>query len=167
MGTPRRELIWATITEQVTFSANGTYVNLDLLTGYKGIQGADTAGVTIMRCLGFVVPQSPANGDSWYLGFRVGDLKQTTAAPAAVSALNPNPRDDPYTNWRFLARAEHDSAFNLGYGSSTYQGIHFDIKSKSRMHLVQQAWFASIVQDSVGTPAKTYTVFARTLLALS
>jgi hypothetical protein len=110
-----------------------------------------------------VYPHSLAANDSWWIGLSVGDLDDITGA-VSVSPLIANPRDNPYVDWMLSRKfiADQDESFSTpGYG-----GAILDVRSKRRMHQVQQAYTLTVMQDTVTTVAKAYDIFARTLIAL-
>jgi hypothetical protein len=140
-----------------------------LLQEYKAATGAVSAGITILRTFIQVLPHTPASFDSWWLGLHVDDLDQVTGA-FQNNALVANPHDNPYIDWMYARKVQNDTNTNVGGptfgGSGSWQGIQLDLRSKRRMHQVGEAYLAVIYQDTVGTPAKTYDLFSRTLLAL-
>jgi hypothetical protein len=136
---------------------------VDLLANYKGSTGAAAVGATVMRCHLLVYPHTLAANDSWWIGVSVGDLDDITGA-VTTNALVPNPRDNPYIDWMLSRKFVADQ--NESFSTPGYGGAILDLRSKRRMHQVQQAFTLTVMQDTVGTPAKAYDVFARTLLAL-
>jgi len=166
MGRSRRKLIWAQSTGLASFTANGQYYTTDLLQNYKTIAGASTSGITIMRTHLTVVWQAPVAADSFYVGLRVDDVNQVTAAPAALLATNPNPQSNPYVDWMYSDHLIADATGVFGRAPSQFQGLVLDSRSKRRMEEVQEAYLLTIVQDSVTTVAKNMQWFARTLIAL-
>jgi len=143
------------------------YFSLDLLQAYKAAVGAQTAGVTIMRNHITVAQTSaPAPAQSLWLGLRVDDLAQVQNAAAAVSAQNPNPRDNPFIDWMLSDQIVYDNEGQPGRANSPFQGWVIDSHSKRRMEEVQQALLLTLVNDT-GVAATSLHVFSRTLLALA
>ena len=159
----RRRLVWAQFQGAVPMTANAQWYTLDLLQTYKASVGASAAGVTIARTHLKVVPRSPAAGDRWWIGVKVYDLDDITAA-VTTNALVPNPKDNPYLTWAWNEQLIADQ--NEANVMPGYAGRILDIKAKRSLHQVQEAWGLCIYQDTVGTVAKTYDVFARTLLMM-
>jgi len=119
-----------------------------------------------MRTHGWVMPHGQAAGDLWWLGLRIGDLDEVTGA-ATNNALVPNPRDNPGIDWMLDVRMDTDATGFVGpLSHSSWVGQPFDLKSKRRMHQVQQVYELVVYQEAVTTVAKNYDWFARTLLAL-
>jgi hypothetical protein len=160
----RRKLVWATTDTGISVAANTNTTNIDLLAGYKGIVGAATAGVTVMRThLQIFITSTVTNGDSFRFGLIVDDLSQIVASSASALAINPftAAADD----WMFLT-AYHATPT---YGEmSANNNIRLDVKSKRRMEEVQMAYLAcfSPVGVAAGGLPFTANVYTRTLLAL-
>jgi hypothetical protein len=149
----------------VNFTANASWNTIDLLQNYKASVGASAVGATIMRTHLWVLPAALVGGDVYWVSLMVGDLNDITAGTATTNALVPNPHDDPYLDWMYVRQNHIDvNAFNGQ--RPPFQGVDLDLKSKRRMHQVQMAYTLNIYQETVATPAKAYTFFARTLLAL-
>lgn len=162
----RRKLVWAQFSATVTYTAVNQYIVLDLLQTYKAAVGASTAGITIMRThLTVGQTTAPAPAQSLWLGLRVDDLAQVVAAPAAVSATNPNPRDNPYVDWMLSDQGVYDNEGQLGRANSPFQGWVIDNHSKRRMEEVQMAYLLTLVNDT-GSATTSLHVFSRVLLAL-
>jgi hypothetical protein len=166
-GGARRRLVWAQYQTSQAFTANAQWATLDLLSTYKAATGASAAGVTIMRTHLVVCPRAVQAADSIYIGLAIYDLDDITAA-TTVNALVPNPHDNPYIDWMYSRRLVADTNVTMAgaSGSGSYAGLHLDLRAKRRMHQVQMAYGLCIYQDAVGTVAKTYDIFARTLLAM-
>lgn len=145
-------------------TANNQWFNVDLLQEYKGATGASSVGITIIRTHIWVNPRSPAIGDTFWLGMHVDDLDQVTGP--TTNALVSNPHDNPYVDWMFARKFVCDSNLNTGFGPSAWNGINLDLRAKRRMEEVQEAFIACLYQDTVGTVAKSYDLFARVLIAL-
>jgi len=144
-------------------TANAQWATIDLLQTYKAAVGAEAVGTTIMRCHLTVVPRALAAADMFWVGLHVYDLGDITGA-VTVSANIANPKDNPYVDWMYARRFIADSQeSNVISGRS---GLDLDLRSKRKLHQVQEAFGLCIYQESVGTVAKTYDIFARTLLAL-
>ena len=162
----RRKLVWAQRSVSVAATANNQYLNVDLLSEYKGATGASSIGITIMRTHLWVLPHAPTAGDSIWLGLRIADLADVSAAFAASNALVSNPRDNAYVDWMFDQRYVYDVNLRVPTMHTDFAGAMVDLRAKRRMEEVQEAYVLTVVQDSVTTVAKTYDGFARTLLAL-
>lgn len=145
-------------------TANNQWFTVDLLQEYKAATGASSAGITIMRTHLFINPRSPSIGDTWWLGIKVDDLDQITGP--TTNALVVNPHDNPYTRWAFSRKFINDSNLNTGFGPSAWNGCNLDLRAKRRMEEVQEVYMAVLYQDTVTTVAKSYDLFARTLIAL-
>jgi len=164
-GLARRRLVWAQRTVSVAAAANNTWVNIDLLQEFKATTGAATAGVTIARTHLWVLPHAPQAGDLFWLGLGVADLDDVTAAFQNAATVR-NPKDNPYVDWMFNSRYEYDVNLRLPTPYTEFAGARVDLKSRRRVHHLQQTYVASIVQETVGTVAKTYDLFARSLIML-
>jgi len=161
----RRKLIWAQRTAALNMTANNQWFVVDLLSEYKAATGASSVGVTVMRTHLKVVPRSPSANDTFWLGLRVDDLDQVTGA-VTTNALVANPHDNPYVDWMWSEKFQIDQSNFAGRAGGAYAGAVLDVRSKRRMEEVQEAYLLTVYQDTVGTVAKEYDVFCRTLLAL-
>jgi len=162
---PHRKLIWAQRTASQAFTANAQWTNFDLLQEYKGATGASSVGVTIIRTHLWVLPHAPAAGDTYWVGLHIGDLNDATAN--TTNAFVANPHDDPYIDWMWAAKYEYD--VNLRTPTTLagdWAGTVIDLRARRKMDEVQSAYLLTVYQDTVGTVAKTYDIFARTLIAL-
>jgi len=158
-----RRLVWAQLQTTLPFAALG-FGAVDLLQTYKAATGASVAGVTVMRTHLVIAPRTVAAADRTYIGIRVMDLDDIVAPPAI--AASSNPRDNPYVDWALSRMLVADVNLTMGASpSGSYSGAIVDLRAKRRMHQVQQTWGLSIVTDS-GAAARTFDIFARTLLAL-
>ena len=166
MGRSRRKLVWAQRTGTANAAANSQYLNVDLLSEYKAATGASSIGITIMRTHFWVLPHAPTAGDSFWVGTRVADLADVSAAFAAANALVANPRDNPYVDWSFAQKYVYDVNLRVPVMNTDFAGSVIDLRPKRRMEEVQEAYVLTIVQDTVTTVAKQYEWHARTLLAL-
>lgn len=146
-------------------TANAQWFNVDLLQEYKASTGATSVGITIMRTHVFINPRTPATGDTWWVGLHIDDLDQVTGP--TTNALVANPHDNPYIDWMFARKFINDGNGNTGFGKSAWNGMDLDLRAKRRMEEVQQAYIFCLYQDTVGTVAKSYDLFARTLIALA
>lgn len=164
--TGRRKLVWAQRTVSANAAANGQWCVFDLLQEYKAAVGNTTAGITVMRTHLWVLPHAPAAGDIFWVGLRVSDLADVTVAGFQNNALVSNPRDNPYVDWAFNQRFEFDVNLRTPTMNTSFAGAVLDLRSKRRMEEIQEAWTCTVLQDTVGTVAKQYEVFSRTLLAL-
>jgi hypothetical protein len=160
----RRKLVWATTDTGITVAANTNTTNIDLLAGYKGVVGAASAGITVMRThIQIFITSTVTNGDSFRFGLLVDDLTQIVTSSASALAINPFTAagDD----WMFLT-AYHATPT---YGEmSANNNIHIDVKSKRRMEEIQMAYLAcfSPVGVAAGGLPFTANLYVRTLLAL-
>jgi len=161
---PHRRLIWAQRTVTYAATANSQWTTVDLLQEYKGATGASSVGVTVMRTHLWVLPHAPAAGDTFWIGLRVQDLDDV--ATNNTNALIANPRDNPYVDWMLSSKYIYDVNLRVPTQHSSFAGAVIDNHSKRRMEEVQEAYVLTVLQDTVGTVAKTYDVFARVLLAL-
>jgi len=163
----RRRLIWAQFAGQLVMSANAQNFAQDLLQNFKATAGETLEGVTIMRTHLVVCPRALAAGDRWWVGLRIADQGDLTNA-VTVSALQADPQTQPYVDWMYARQLIEDTNVTAAgaSGSGSYGGLVLDLKSKRRMHQLQQSYGLIIRQDAVATIAKTYDVFARILLAL-
>lgn len=167
---PRRRVIWAEYDAVVNMTANNQWFTADLLQTFKAATGADVAKGTVIRTHGYVVPQAVATGDRYWVALAKYNLDDITGA-TTTSAFVPNPHDNPYIDWAFMTRISidafgwsHPSGVNFPGGGS---GFDLDLKSRRKLENVQETWGLCLYQDTVGTVAKTYHVFMRTLLALA
>jgi len=135
-----------------------------LLQEYKAATGASSVGITIMRTHFWVLPHAPAAGDTFWVGQHIGDLNDVTAN--TTNAFVANPHDDPYIDWMFAQKYEFDVNLRIPIQHTSFAGAMVDLRSKRRMEEVQDALILVVYQDTVGTVAKTYDVFSRTLIAL-
>jgi len=159
----RRRTVWAQLDASQAFTANNQWATLDLLQTFKASVGASVSGVTVVRTLLKVVPRSPAAADRWWIGLKVYDLDDITGA-TTTNALVPNPRDNPYLEWAWNEKMIADQ--NEANVQPGYAGRILDVRSRRRLHQVQETLGLCIYQDTVGTVAKTYDVFCRTLLLM-
>lgn len=161
----RRRLNWAEEHGNVAMTANSQWVALDLLAGYRAQTGATTAGLTILRTHIWVLPHAPAAGDTWWAALSIQDIDDVTGTPT-TNAFVPNPSSQPYTDWMYFSRFEFDVNLRLPVADTDFAGLVLDSKSKRRCHDLQQTYALTILQETVGTVAKTYDFSARTLIAL-
>ena len=162
----RRKLVWAQFSATITYTAVNQYITLDLLAPYKAAVGASTAGITIMRNhITVAQTTAPVPAQSLWLGLRVDDLSQVTAAVGAVLATNPNPRDNPFIQWMLSDQIVYDNEGQPGRSQSPFQGWVIDSKAKRRMEQVQEALLLTLVNDA-GSATTSLHVFSRTLIAL-
>jgi len=160
----RRKLIWAQRTASQAFTANAQWTNFDLLQEYKAATGASSAGITIMRTHLWVLPHAPAAGDTFWVALHIADINDVTAN--TTNAFVANPHDDPYIDWMFASKYEYDVNLRIPVMHTDFAGLVLDLRSKRRMEQVQSAYTLTVYQDTVGTVAKTYDIFSRTLIAL-
>lgn len=161
----RRKLVWAQRTASNAQSANNQWSNFDLLQEYKAATGASSVGVTIIRTHVWVLPHAPAAGDTFWVGLHIGDLDQVTTN--TTNAFVSNPHDNPYIDWMWASKYEFDVNLRVIPQTTTdAAGAVIDLRAKRRMDEVQEAYLLTVYQDTVGTVAKTYDIFARTLIAL-
>jgi hypothetical protein len=152
-------------------TANGQWVNIDLLQGFKAAVGANVSGATVKRTFLWVLPHAVTSGDAWWVGVRVSDLDDISTVPITTASI-PNPSANPYVAWRFAQKFELDSS-NFGQGvagqpnGGTWQGCVLDLRSRARLANIQETWGLTIFQDTVTTVSKQYDWYARTLLAMS
>jgi len=171
MGSPRRRLIWAEFDALANMTANNQWITLDLLQTFKAATGSDVAKATIMRTHGYVMPTAVATADRYWVGLAKYNSDDITSA-VTTNAFVPNPHDNPYIDWAFMSRISvdafgwsHPSSVGVGFGGGS--GFDIDLRSRRKLENVQETWGLCLYQDTVGTVAKTYHVFFRTLLALS
>lgn len=162
-GPGRRKLVWATYDQDSSIAANLNWINVDLLAEYKGLVGASTAGITIMRShIAFWPTSAVTNGDGIYLGLKVDDLNQVT--PAATSdAMVTNPFDDSFEDWMLVRKFNAHPSYSF---TAANNNILLDVKSKRKMEEVQQALIFSVYSQDVNTLPFTFDIHARILLAL-
>jgi len=153
-------------------TANNQWITLDLLQTFKAATGSDVAKATVMRTHGYVAPTVAASADRYWIGLKVYDVDDITAV-TTTSPFIPNPHDNPYVDWAVMSRVSidgfswsHPSSLGM-VGSGGGVGVDIDLRSKRKLENVQQTWGLCLYQDTVGTVAKTYHVFFRTLIALS
>ncbi len=156
--------MWAQRTASQAFTANAQWTNFDLLQEYKAATGASSVGVTVIRTHLWILPHAPAAGDTFWIGLHIGDLNDATTN--TTNAFVANPHDDPYIDWMFAKKYEFDVNLRVPENNTDFAGGLLDIRSKRRMEEVQSAYLLTVYQDTVGTVAKTYDIFARTLIAL-
>jgi hypothetical protein len=166
----RRRVIWAEFDAIINMTANNQWITLDMLQTYKAATGATAAKITIMRTHFSLTPVGAlAAGDRFWTGARVYDLNDITGA-TTTSAMVSNPHDNPYDNWAWMSRHSVDAIGGVHPGGSpgmpTMSGVDVDLRSRRRLDNLQETWGFVLYQDTVGTVAKTYHLFARTLLAL-
>jgi len=166
-GGSRRRLVWAQFSLALTMSANAQNFSQDLLNQFKATTGMSTEGVTVMRTHLVVCPRALAAGDRWWIGLRITDLDDLTNA-VTVNPLQADPQTVPYVDWMYARQFIEDTNVTAAgaSGSGSYGGCVLDLRSKRKMHQLQQSYGLVIRQEAVATVAKTYDVFARILLAL-
>lgn len=160
----RRRMNWVESHGNVVFAANNNWTTVDLFAPYRAITGATTAGLTILRTHLWVLPHAPAAGDLFWVGLSVLDTDDIVAPGA--NAQVPNPRDNPYVDWAFFQRYEFDVNLRVPSSNTDFAGAYLDLKSRRRCHDLQQTWTLTVLQETVGTAAKTYDFASRTLVAL-
>ena len=167
-----RRSIWAEFDAVINMTANSQWITLDLLQTYKAATGSTIAKATVLRThWTLAVIGGSAAGDRIWTGLRVYDLDDISGAVTTVPQI-PNPKDNPYVNWAWMSRHSIDANGNIHPGGSpgmpnTGLGIDVDLKSRRRLDNVQETWGFVLHQDTVATVAKTYHLFARTLIALA
>lgn len=162
--SPRRKLVWARNFSSLTVTANNQVTNVDMLSGYKALVGASTAGITVMRTrLKLYVTSTVTNNDGFFVGIKVDDLDQIVASSASALAVSPN--GNPMSEWAYNNWFAALPAYGEG---SQNQVIQIDLKAKRRMEEVQEAWLLSIqpVGVAAGGLPLAITYHSNTLLAL-
>ena len=117
-----------------------------------------------MRTHLWVLPHAPTAGDIFWIGLSVLDTDDIVAF--GTNAQVPNPSAHPYVDWAFTQRYEFDVNLRLPVMNTDYAGVVLELKSKRKIHNLEQTWALTIMQDTVTTVSKQYDFFSRTLIAL-
>jgi len=169
-STPRRRVIWAEFDAVINMTANAQWITLDMLQTFKASIGSEVTKATVVRTHFSLVPLAFVAGDRFWTGIKVYDLDDITSA-TTTSAFVPNPHDNPYVDWAWMSRHTGDAVGGLHPGGSPGMpnngGVDVDLKSRRRLNNVQETWGFCLYQDNVTTIAKSYHLFARSLLALA
>jgi hypothetical protein len=161
-SSARRRTTWATVTGTTSVAAANGFVATDLLTQYRAVLGADTAGVTIARAhLHYSVTAGlTAIGNNIVHGIIVTDLNDVGANIAG----SPRPASDLNADWMWWEWKFTDVSGNLEPGGAANWDV--DLRGKRKMHQVGQT-----LVDVMQVPASaafpvTVQVTGRILLML-
>ncbi len=141
-GSARRRTVWATTTTTVSVAAANAYTVSDLLSQYRAVVGADTAGATIARAhLRFSITAGmTAIGNNLAYGIIVTNPNDVGASVAGA----PRPAADLHDDWMWWEWRYVDvSGFIADSGAVAQWTV--DLKGKRKMHQVGQT-LAVVVQ---------------------
>lgn len=157
---PRRRTQWVDLDVNGS-AAIGEFDNIDLLQTYRAMDGADTAGITILRtharlwATGTVTP-----GDGVFWGFIVSDLQDLATGSPVGTGLNP--LLNPYAPWALYQKYNAHPHYSFNGAIDQWE---VDLRSKRRVP------FGSTYMVSVGNQdaaeAFPFALHVRTLIALS
>jgi len=151
---PRRKLIWVTSSATSgAIAAAGNY-SLDLIAGMR-VAGASVLGATVVRThLQVTALNGAAAGNSFFwLGLKAADQVEITAGITLSASA--------YEDWALLTACY--TTFS-GSAVDTSSCHPFDLRSKRKVQEMSETWGLFITNQT--TVAQTYSVYARTLLAL-
>jgi len=163
-GGSRRRTQWVDFAADVVGIPVGDFENVDLLSSYRPMPGAETTGVTILRMhLRCWVTSSIVAGDGIAFATAVDDQAEVIAATALGSAHAWNPIDQPYLPWTMYQRFNAHPQYDFHGGTSG--NLEFDVRSKRKVPFGDTLLLSLVNIDA--SAAITVAIHCRTLLALS
>lgn len=125
-SSPRRKLVWARAWSGADISiAQNATAQIDLLSQFQALLGADLVGCTIMRIRGTVALQNTTAGLGLHAGFGI------MVGPADLTAAQTDPDAHPGDDWmywrRFLANQAVAGEF------ARVDNFDFDVRAKRKL----------------------------------
>lgn len=160
----RRRTQWVDYTVDFASLAVGDFTNIDLLQTYRGMSGASTTGITLLRHHLYVwVTSTIVVGDGIAIGVAVDDQAEAIGATALGSAHAWNPVDQPYLPWTIYRRFNAHPQYDFQGGTSG--NLEFDLRSKRRIPFGDTLLLSLVNIDA--SAAVSWSVHSRALIALS
>ena len=162
-GVARRRTVWATTTTTVSVAAANAYTVADLLSQYRAVVGADTAGATIARAhLRFSITAGmTAIGNNLAYGIIVTNPNDEGASVAGA----PRPAADLHDDWMWWEWRYVDvSGFIANEGAVAQWEV--DLKGKRKMHQVGQTLAVAVQVPASAAFPVVIQVTGRILLML-
>lgn len=163
LRSSRRRTQWVDIAGDITTLPIADFQVVDLLGDYRGMPGAETTGVTLMRHHLYIwVTSTVVAGDGIAFGTAVDDQAEVIAATALGTAHAWNPVDQPYLPWTMYRRFNAHPHYSF---NGAVDCLEFDIKSRRKIPFGDTLLLAFVNIDA--SAAVSYSYHSRALLALS
>lgn len=165
----RRETQWVDSTFDSPSVPVGNFNNYDLLATYRPMPGAETTGITVLRThIRVWVTSTVVIGDGLIWGLWMDDMSEVTLTggvqvPVPYSTTQyANPNSNPYLPLALYQRWNAHPTYNFFAANNQWE---HDLRSKRKIPF-GNTWILHLGNFDASA-AQTFTVHARTLIALS
>lgn len=159
----RRRHQWVDVVGDVSGLAVGAFNVSDLFGTYRPMDGAETAGITIIRThLRIWVTSAVVTGDGLLWALIVDDQGEVVTTQNFGTAHAFNPQDQPYLPWMMYKRENAHPHYSMNGAVDQWE---IDIRSKRKVPFGDT--YLLVLGNVDASAAVSFSYHARTLIALS
>lgn len=160
----RRRTQWVDNAGDIAGIAIGNFQVIDLMSTYRPMDGAETAGISIQRVhFDFWVTSTVAVGDGIALGMAVDDMGEVNLTDQALGVAHAwNPVDQPYLPWMVYNRFNAHPHYSF---NGAVDNLKFDVRTRRKVPFGDTLLLSIINVDA--SAAIDVAWHSRALIALS